>query len=280
MKIALVTNRPAIADKKTNLAFIKKTIETHKASVYVFGELQVTGYALHDEIRDHAETISGPSIQQLKTIAKKHNCYITTGLPLYDENVNGLIYNSAVFIHPNEHVNVYHKWFLPTLGPFKEKLFYDEGEQLQVISTPFATIGLAICYDIYFPEIFRTYTMLGADLIICISASPNITRKYFETLIPARAIENTVFFAYVNLVGTQENLVFWGGSQLYDPLGSLLVKAPYFKESVITYDIDFSKIKQARAARPVLRDVRPEIFYDLWEISRHHSYKKNKKKTG
>ena len=100
-----------------------------------------------------------------------------------------------------------------------------------------------------------------------------MNRKYFETLIPARAIENTVFMVYVNLVGTQEDLVFWGGSQVYDPLGNLLIKAPYFKESVVTCDLDLKCIKTARANRPVIRDIRPQIYDDLYEFSRHHTKK-------
>ena len=107
-------------------------------------------------------------------------------------------------------------------------------------------------------------------MIICLSATPSINRKYFETLIPARAVENTVFMIYVNIVGTQEDLIFFGGAQAYDPLGNLLVKAPYFKENVVNCDIDFSLLKQARANRPVLRDIRPQIYSDLYEFSRHH----------
>jgi predicted amidohydrolase len=111
---------------------------------------------------------------------------------------------------------------------------------------------------------------MGADIIICISATPSVTRKLFETIIPARAVENTVYFIYANLVGTQENLVFWGGSQIYDPLAKLLVKAPYFKESVKVCDIDLKQLEFSRAVRPVLRDIKSEIYQDLYHLSRNH----------
>lgn len=273
MKIALVTARPSVGKKKTNLDYIKKIVGDTSADLFIFGELFTTGYSLKDELRDHAETLQGKTIRSLKKIAAENKCYIVTGMPLYDETVKGLIYNASVLIHPDKKVDCYHKWFLPTLGPFEEKLFFDQGEEIPVFSTQFGTVGLLICYDIYFPELLKAYAYQGADLLICISASPNTTRKYFETLLPARAIENTVFMAYVNLVGAQENLVLWGGSQVYDPLGNLCVKAPYYKESVVTYDLDFSMISQVRANRPVLRDVRPELFHDLYEITRHHKRK-------
>jgi predicted amidohydrolase len=110
---------------------------------------------------------------------------------------------------------------------------------------------------------------MGADIIICISATPSVTKKYFETLIPARAVENTVFMIYANLVGTQENLVFWGGSQIYDPLSKLIIKAPNYKESIVTCDIDIKQIEFARANRPVIRDIKPEIYQDLYKLSRN-----------
>ena len=81
---------------------------------------------------------------------------------------------------------------------------------------------------------------------------------------------------YTNIVGTQENLIFWGGSQIYDPLANELIKAPYFKESIVTCDINLKDIKKARANRPVIRDIRPVIYNDLYEISRKHKSIKKK----
>ena len=268
MKVALVTMRPKVADKKANLEIMKKHVEKTKADFYVFGELSICGYHVKDELRDIAETVDGPAIKFMKDVAKKNNCYIVFGMPTEDSDVKGLIYNSSILVHPNGKVDVYNKWFLPTVGPFEEKIFFDEGENLKICDTKFGKIGLIVCYDIFFPELCRAYTLLGADIIICISATPSVTRKLFETIIPARAVENTVYFIYVNLVGTQENLVFWGGSQIYDPLAKLLVKAPYFIESVKVCDIDLKQIEYSRAVRPVLRDIKPEIYQDLYNLSR------------
>lgn len=270
MKVAIVSMRPKLGGKKANLLKMENYIKKTKADMYVFGEMVLTGYGLKDELRDAAEKADGPSISYLKTLAKKKGTYIVFGMPLKDATVEGLIHNSAILIHPDGKVDTYNKWFLPTAGPFEEKIFFDEGEELKVCDTKFGKIGLIVCYDIFAPELCKAYSLLGAEIIICLSATPSVNRKYFETLIPARAIENTVFMIYVNLVGTQENLVFWGGSQVNDPLANLLVKAPYFKESIKTCEIDLKQIEIARANRPVLRDVRPEIYEDLYKISRYH----------
>jgi predicted amidohydrolase len=270
MKVAIVTMRPKLADKHANLDLMKKHVEKQKADMFVFGELSICGYHVKDELRDIAETINGPSVKFMKDLARKNNCYIVFGMPLIDNNVRGLIHNASILVHPDGKVDSYNKWFLPTVGPFEEKIFFDEGESLTLCNTKFGKIGLIVCYDIFFPELCRAYSMLGADMIVCLSATPSVTRKYFETLIPARAIENTLFFIYVNLVGTQENLVFWGGSQIYDPLANLIVKAPYFKESVKIVDIDLKTLDFARANRPVIRDIKPEIYQDLYQASRFH----------
>lgn len=270
MKVALITMRPEIANKEANLQKMKKYIEKTKADMYVFGELTICGYHVKDELRDIAEKINGPSIKFVKDLAKKNNCNIVFGMPLKDSTVRGLIYNSSIFVHANGKVDFYNKWFMPTVGPFEEKIFFEEGETLNIVNTKFCKIGLIICYDIFYPELCRAYSMLGADIIICLSATPSVTRKYFETIIPSRAIENTVYFIYVNLVGTQENLVFWGGSEIRDPLANQILKAPYYKESIKVCNIDLKKVDFARANRPLIRDIRPQIYNDLYYISRNH----------
>lgn len=270
IKFALVTMRPKIAEKKKNLETMKNYIIKKKADFYIFGEMSLTGYRCKDELRDLAETINGSSINYLKKICIKRKCYIVFGMPLINEDIKGIINNSAIMIHPNGRVDKYDKWFFPNFGPFEEKLFFDAGEKVKIIDIKNVKIGLIICYDLFFPELCKAYSLQGADIIICISASPSITRKYFETLMPARAIENTTFLIYNNLVGTQEDLVFWGGSQAYDPLGNQIIKAPYYKESIKTCNIDINQIKIARANRPVIRDIRPEIYQDLYHYSRKH----------
>ena len=276
MKLALISAQPTIANKTKNIQIMEKYINKIKADIYIFGEYFLSGDRCKDEFRDLAEPLNGPSIKFLKKIAKNKQCYIVFGMPTKDDKVDGLIYNTSVLIHPNGTVNAYKKWFLPTAGPFEEKIFFDQGEELPIFNTAFGKIGLLICYDLYFPELAKALTLQGAELLICISASPSTTRKYFETLLPARALENTVFVAYVNLAGNQEDLIYWAGSQVYGPLGNLIIKAPYFTESIITCDINLKQLEPARAQRPVLRDIRPEIYQDLYQFSRFHKKKESK----
>jgi len=276
MKLALISARPVIGNKTKNIQTMESYIKKTHADLYIFGEYFLSGDRCKDEFRDLAEPLDGPSIQHLKKIAKTNQCFLVFGMPSKDNTVNGLLYNTAVLLHPDGTVNAYRKWFLPNAGPFEEKIFFDQGEELPVFPTKHGKIGLLICYDINFPELAKALTLQGADLLICISASPTTTRTYFETLLPARALENTVFLAYVNLAGNQEDLVYWAGSQVYDPLGTLLIKAPYFKESITTCDVNLKTLEPARARRPVLRDIRPEIYQDLYQLARFHAIQKPK----
>lgn len=277
MKLALITARPKIAKKSANLKTMEAYLTKNPANCYIFGELFLTGYRCKDEFRNLAEPLDGPSITYLTKLAQKHQCYIIFGMPLKNSDISGLMHNSAILIHPNEKVDHYDKWFLPTFGPFEEKIYFDEGEHLPVFNTEYGKIGMLICYDIFFPELSRALTLQGAQLITYISASPSTARYFFETLIPGRALENTIYVSYTNLVGSQDDLVFWGGSQLSDPLGYQKAKAPYFQESIITCDIDFSLIERVRPNRPIIRDIRPAIFQDLYQLARYHKPKPIKK---
>ena len=183
MKTALISMRPKIGDKKSNLKTMEKHITKTKADLYIFGELSLTGYRLKDELREIAETKNRPSIKYMQKIAEKNKCYIIFGMPTLDEKVKGLIYNSAVLVHPNKKVDIYNKWFLPTFGPFEEKIFFNEGEHIKLFNTKFGKIGIIVCYDLFFPELCKAYTLQGADMIICLSATPSVNRKYFETVI-------------------------------------------------------------------------------------------------
>lgn len=267
-KVALIAMRPKIACKEENVNKMISYINKETADIYIFGETTITGYRCKDELRSLAEPIDGPSITALSAVAKDKQIYIICGIPLLHKNFTGVVQNVAILIHPNGKVDSYEKWYLPTFGPFVEKLYFDEGEHLPVFDTKFGKIGLLICYDLYFPEIPKAYALQGADIIICLSASPTTTKKYFETLLPARAIETTTFFIYTNIVGTQEDLTFWGGCQAYNPLGTQIMKGPYHEESIVTGTIDTSELLLARANRPTLRDNRAQIYLDLYDIAR------------
>jgi predicted amidohydrolase len=108
---------------------------------------------------------------------------------------------------------------------------------------------------------------MGAQLIVCISASPAVRRSFFEILTSARALENTCYLAYVNLAGMEDGLQFWGGSRLVSPTGDVLAKAKYDVEDFVVADVDFGDLRTAETFIPTIRDLRPELYTKLKELS-------------
>ena len=266
IKLALAQISSKRENKKENLQKIEEfTIKAKEqaADLVIFPELSLTGYVVRDQIYELAETISGPSTKKIENIAKKTGMYIIFGMPELSEKTKATIFNTAVLVGPKGVIGKYRKMYLPTHSVFEEKRYFRPGYQIASFDTALGNIGLCICYDVFFPEVCRLSRLKGAKLIVCISASPAIRRSYFEILTAARALENTAFLAYVNLVGVEDGLQFWGGSRLVGPTGGALAKAKYDEEDLVICEVDYNDIRPAETFIPTLRDLRPELFGEL-----------------
>ncbi|MEM3553685.1 MAG: carbon-nitrogen hydrolase family protein [Candidatus Bathyarchaeia archaeon] len=255
-------------DKKANIQKIEEFTAKAKrqgAELVIFPELSLTGYTVRDELYELAERIPGPSTDAIEGIAKKYKVYIVFGVPELSEKAQATIYNTAVLVGPEGYIRKYRKMHLPTHSVFEEKRYFRQGYQASAFETAIGKIGLIICYDIFFPEVCRLTRLEGAQMIVCISASPAVRKSFFETLTVARAIENAVFLAYVNLVGIEDGLQFWGGSRLIAPNGKIIAKAKYDEEDLVVGEVNYADIKPIEAFVPTLKDLRPELFDKLKE---------------
>jgi predicted amidohydrolase len=162
----------------------------------------------------------------------------------------------------------YRKIHLPTHSVFEERRYYRPGQEAPVFKTALGTIGLNICYDLYFPELTRLQALQGAQLIVCISASPGLRRRFFEGFCLSRAMENAVYLAYVNRVGIEEGLQFWGGSRVIAPNGSVLAQCKYDVEEFQICKVDLEEVSRARAFIPTIKDLEPALFDQLRTKSR------------
>ena len=270
IKVALAQISSKRENKKGNLQKIEEfTLKAKKqgANLVVFPELSLTGYVLHDQVYELAEEIPGPSIKRVEDLAKRTGMHVVFGMPELSEKTKATIFNTAVMVGPKGFIGKYRKRYLPTHSVFEEKRYFRQGYQTAAFKTSIGNIGLLICYDIFFPEICRLTRLKGAELIVCISASPAVRRGYFEILTAARALENTAFLAYVNLSGVEDGLQFWGGSRLVGPTGDLLVKAKYDEQDFVVCEIDYTDMRSAETFIPMLRDLRPELFEELKKSS-------------
>ena len=266
IRLALAQMASRRANKEENIKKIKELVvkaQMQKADLVVFPELCLTGYVVRDQIYELAETIPGSSTRRIEAIAKEKGVHIVFGMPELSEKTKATIFNTAVFIGPEGLIGKYRKMYLPNHSVFEEKRYFRPGYQAAAFDTPIGKIGLCICYDIFFPEVIRLTRLRGSQLVICISASPAIRRNYFEILTAARALENTAFLAYVNLVGVEDGMQFWGGSRLVNPTGDIVARAKYDEEDLVICDINYGELTSAEVFIPTLRDLRPELLDEL-----------------
>ena len=270
LKVALAQISCIRADKTSNIEKMKAYAEKAKkedAELVIFPELSLTDYLVRDLIYELAEPIPGPSVEKITEIAKQNKIYIVFGMPEMSKKAESVIYNTAVLVGPEGYIGKYRKMHLPTHSVFEEKRYFRQGYETPVFETQIGRIGLMICYDVFFPEVSRALKLNGAQLIVCISASPAVRRKFFEILTAARAIENNVFLAYVNLVGIEDGLQFWGGSRIISPSGSIIAKAKYNEEDFVVGEIDLKDVRHVAAFVPTIRDLRPELYEQLKKTS-------------
>ena len=270
IKLALCQISSKRENKTENLKKIEKfTLEAKRqgADIAIFPEMCLTGYVILDQVYELAETIPGSTTKKISAIAKETGMHIIFGMPELSKKTQATIYNTAVFIGPQGLIGKYRKMYLPTHSVFEEKRYFRPGYEPAAFKTKIGNIGLTICYDVFFPEVFRLPRLKGAKLIICISASPAVRRGYFEILTAARALENTAYLAYVNLAGVEDGLQFWGGSRLVGPAGDVLAKAKYDEEDFVVCEVDFGDLRAAEISIPTLRDLRPEIYDQLKRLS-------------
>ncbi len=259
VKVALAQLAPKLNDKATNLVKIEKAVAKSQADLVMFGELFLTGYMARDAFPRLAETIPGPATDRLSKIASEFGAHIVTGMP--ERNAKGrMLYNTSVLLTPEGAVHRYRKVYPANFGPFEEGLYFGRGSELTLADTKLGKLGLLICYDSCVPELAERYALQGADALAMISASPATSKPFFDKILPARAIENTFFVLYANLVGTELNMVFQGGTQAIGPRGEDLGRAPDFKEATIVADVELHHLRVAREFRPTIRDTRKEFW--------------------
>ena len=141
---------------------------------------------------------------------------------------------------------------------FKERKYFSPGNELKFFDYKNFRIGLAICYDIRFPEMFRKLMKLGVNTFIISAAFPMKRSDHWETLLKARAIENQSYIIACNRIGKDEE-EYAGTSMVIDPWGNVLVKASKDKEEILITEIDYNRIVKVRENFPILKDIRLEI---------------------
>jgi predicted amidohydrolase len=263
VKVTLAQVTCQLHDKEGNLRRMRDIVRKTKGKIVIFPELSLTGYMPRDDLFNQAETVVGPTVKSVLRLAKQTKKDIIFGCPMKDERVPGLVYNSCLLASGKGRLFRYDKMYLPTFGPFEERVFFAEGKDAVVADGLHAKIGLMICYDMFFPELAKLETMLGAQILVNISAAPTTSRPFFRRVMPGRAVENAIYVAYCNMVGVHGSLVFGGGSVVLGPRGEEIVRAKDLEEDMAEAELELSDLDIARRFRPTVRDTRAELLDEI-----------------
>jgi predicted amidohydrolase len=238
-------------DKETNKETISRLIaeKSEHLDILILPELSLTAYSMRAE--KLAEELYGPTYQYFAGLAAKYQSDIAYGVILVED---GRYYNALVYItNTGECAAVYKK-----VHPFsyaKENLVYTGGESPVSFERYGITIGLSICYDIRFPELFRQYGKKRAELIINIANWPTDRKFHWQTLTTSRAIENQAYVAAVNRCGVDPKVEYCGTSRIVAPMGNVLCEGGD-GENIYSAAIDLLEIKDVRTRYPFLDDMK------------------------
>lgn len=270
VRIACAQMEPRIGEKDENLAqslhFIARAA-TAGAQLIVLPELANTGYmfATRDEAIAAAEDlVRGPTVAAWTVAARAHGAWIVAGIA---EREGDRLYNSAVLIGPDGLAGRYRKAHLW----FEENLYFQPGDiGFPVFATPLGHIGIAICYDCWFPEVFRALALAGADIVAVPTnwttwaAQDDSREAMANLLVMGAAHANGVIIAAANRVGIERGQGFIGRSLIVGHEGwPVAGPASAAGAEILQAEVDLAAARRGRtwnAFNAPLRDRRPALY--------------------
>jgi N-carbamoylputrescine amidase len=224
-----------------------------------------------------AEPVPGPSTERLSRVASELGVVIIASL--FEKRTQGIYHNTTVVIDSDgSYLGKYRKMHIPDDPAYYEKFYFTPGDLgYKVFKTKFATIGVLICWDQWYPEAARITSLMGAEILFyptaigwASSQKEEINSEQYnawQTIQRSHAVANGVHVVSVNRVGIEQNgaMKFWGGSFIANPFGTLLYNASHENEETAVIGIDLSKTDQYRTHWPFMRDRRIDSYQPITE---------------
>ena len=262
IRVGFLQYRPVFGKIQHNLNKVINSLQNVSADIIVLPELPFSGYYFRDreELKLLAEDIRiSKTVKVLIDLCKASDFYLVTG---FAEKSADKYFNSSILIGPEGVVHTYRKLHLFN----EEKNWFDPGDiPLQVNEVRGIRVGMMICFDWIFPEVFRALSLMGADLICHPS---NLVLSYCQQSMISRCLENSVFAITANRFGADKRphgeMIFTGKSQIVAPKGRVIYKAPAKEEILFLkdIDIDLAKDKKITPLNDLIKDRREE-FYEI-----------------
>ena len=249
------------------------------ASLVVFPELSLTGYFLKDLVPDVAVRLDSDVIASLCEACAGIDAVIGCVV----ESDDARFYNAALYLSAGRVHHMHAKVYLPTYGIFDEQRYFAAGERFRAFDATAAgartwRAGALICEDMWHPSAAALLARQRVDMYICPSASPGRgvlrgaalgTANSYDFMTRAYAQLFTSYVVYVNRVGYEDGIAFWGGSRVVGPDGALVGEPAGTEETVVYHTLDKGALRRARIAYPLLRDERHDVNDSEIERIRH-----------
>lgn len=269
--IATVQMKPALGESEDNLVkmsdFVSKIASQQKVDLIVFPELVTSGYELGVRFTELAQRVPGPTVNLMAQRAAEFGVYIAFGM-VTKEKVESVLYNSAVLVGPEgEMIGTYHKVHLHG----EERMAFREGFRLPVFDTEIGSIGLMLGWDLAFPEVARSMTLDGAEIIAVLANWEDAQAEEWRTYVRARAYENAVYMAASNRVGEDVTLKFGGESMIVGPRGKIHASLAEEKdpesgeprEGYCVARVDLDEVRKCREEHQTLQSRQPTAYRTL-----------------
>ncbi len=270
LRVALAQIAPRLGALDDNLARHHELMGAARAAsadLLVFPELGLTGYLLQDLNAEVAMRADDPRLLALARAGDGMSVVVS----FVEESDDHRLFIAAALLEDGGIRHIHRKVFLPTYGLFDERRFFAAGSVIRATDSALGLrLGISVCEDFWHLATPQLLALDGAQVLINVSSSPGRdiaagspeglgTATSWRTLNRTYAQLTTSYVIFVNRVGVDESISFWGGSEVVGPFGATVYQAPLHEDGVFFATIDPSELRRERIANPLLRDERPEV---------------------
>jgi len=265
-RVGLAQMTPILGDVQANLALHRQWIERARqqsVDLLMFPELSLTGYHLRDLVPDVALKADSTALTELSRAAGDMSLVVG----FVEESPSFRFHVSASYLEGGRTLHTHRKAYLPTYGMFDEERYLDAGDRVRVFQSRFGPCALLICEDMWHPSVPYLTANEGAFFLLCIANSPARglsgssvdAAQVYERLCRVYAQFFQVWVIFVNRVGFEEGVNFWGGSMVVNPMGDVTAQAPLMDEHLLVAEVDQAEIRRARVFAPLLASERLDL---------------------
>ncbi len=262
LKLGIAQINPTLGNLDQNVEIFRKTVKEaadNGTELLVFPELGLTGYFLKDMVPTVAQRLDSGLVREIRRASRK----LSIVVGMVEESPEHFFYNSVLYIEKGEILHVHRKVYLPTYGIFDEERYLSRGTQVRAFETRFGRMAMLVCEDAWHPSTVYLASQAGSHILLIPASSPGRgvqkgaklqISETWESMVRVYATLYMQFCVFVNRVGYEDGINFWGGSEVVNPSGKRILKGPYLDEALIETTLDLEEVRRARVASPILGD--------------------------